>query len=228
MQDKINGVIFDFNGVIINDSWLHEKSWLEVFRELVPNENHSIDSIQKLIHGRINKDIFESIYNKNIPTEEIERLSEFKEQKYRLLFKENLKQVQLDKHTIYLFEYLKNNDVPFTIATASGLSNLKFFFEILSLSNWFDFDKIAYDDGTILGKPEPDIYIKAAKNISTNIENCLVIEDAVSGIKAAHSAGASYIVGFGVSYPHDVLIKHGANIAIQSFSTFPYNKLNEK
>lgn len=62
------------------------------------------------------------------------------------------------------------------------------------MERWFDPEKIVYDDGTLPGKPNPDIYLKAARTIGLAPSRCVVVEDAVSGIEAARRAGAGYIV----------------------------------
>jgi beta-phosphoglucomutase-like phosphatase (HAD superfamily) len=55
-------------------------------------------------------------------------------------------------------------------------------------------DKIIFSDGTIPGKPAPDIYQIAAKRINLAPKDCIVVEDALSGITAAKNAGAGMII----------------------------------
>lgn len=81
-----------------------------------------------------------------------------------------------------------------TIATMSEKPNVDFFIEQFKLEKWFDLDKIVYADGTIPGKPAPDIYIKAAEKLRLATKDCIVVEDAVSGIEAARAAGAGKII----------------------------------
>lgn len=64
-------------------------------------------------------------------------------------------------------------------------------------------------------KPFPDIYIAAAKGIGIPAEHCMVIEDAVSGVKAAKAAGCS-CVGVTSSFPRDVMLQAGADRAVDS------------
>lgn len=73
-------------------------------------------------------------------------------------------------------------------------------------------------DGTIPGKPEPDIYRKAAENISTNIEECAVFEDAKSGIEAARRAGAGRIIGVASMLEEERLFAYGAEATIKNYS----------
>ena len=68
------------------------------------------------------------------------------------------------------------------------------YIEEFKLAKWFDIEKIVYSDGTLRGKPAPDIYIRAAEKIGLKPEECIVVEDAVSGIESARAAGIGKIV----------------------------------
>ena len=86
---------------------------------------------------------------------------------------------------IDFLNYLKENNIPRTIATMSEKDNVDFYIEELKLYQWFDLEKIVYADGTIPGKPAPDIYIKAARMLNLATQDCIVVEDAISGIESA-------------------------------------------
>ena len=73
-------------------------------------------------------------------------------------------------------------------------SNVDFYIKEFNLEKWFDIDKIVYSDGTIKGKPAPDIYEIAAGKLGLKPQECVVVEDAVSGIEAARAAGIGKIV----------------------------------
>ena len=81
-----------------------------------------------------------------------------------------------------------------TIATASGKENVDFYFEHLGLSRWFEYDRVAYNDGKIAGKPAPDIYLKAMSFIARAPSEVIIFEDAVAGICAAENAHAGRII----------------------------------
>ena len=72
--------------------------------------------------------------------------------------------------------------------------NVRFFIKEFNLSKWFDIEKIVYDNGKIKGKPAPDIYLAAAKKLNLLPQECIVVEDALSGIEAAYRAGIGKIV----------------------------------
>ena len=76
----------------------------------------------------------------------------------------------------------------------SEKDNVDFYIKEFDLAKWFDIGKIVYADGTIPGKPAPDIYVKAADKLNLTPQDCIVVEDAVSGIEAARNAGIGKII----------------------------------
>lgn len=187
------GVIFDFNGTLFWDSEKHEKAWKEFSKEIRGYEL-SEKEFKENVHGRTNELILKHIMGDECDSERIEYLSKEKERVYRELCKSDEKTFKLVPGAIELFDYLKKEGIPFTIATASIKDNVDFFIESFGLDKWFDEDKIAYDDGETNSKPDPDIYLKAAARIGVDIKGCIVFEDAISGIKAANNAGAKEII----------------------------------
>ena len=99
--------------------------------------------------------------------------------------------------------YLRDNKIPRTIATASNRMNVDFYIEMLHLERWFDLDKIVYSNGKIPGKPAPDIYEIAAKNLGLIPQECIVIEDALSGIEAAKRANIGKIIAIASREPKE-------------------------
>jgi beta-phosphoglucomutase-like phosphatase (HAD superfamily) len=95
---------------------------------------------------------------------------------------------------VEFLNYIKENNIPRTIATMSEKDNVDFYIEEFKLEQWFDLDKIVYADGTVAGKPAPDIYLKAAQKLNLNPKDCIVVEDAISGIEAARAANIGKII----------------------------------
>ena len=91
-------------------------------------------------------------------------------------------------------EYLKENNIPFCLATGSPLINVNFYFEALGIGRWFSFDNIVYCDGSFPGKPAPDIYKLAADRLGLDTSECAVFEDGTSGILSANAAGVSKVM----------------------------------
>lgn len=96
--------------------------------------------------------------------------------------------------------------------------------ENLNLNKWFDLNKIVFDDGSILGKPEPDIYLKAAAKIGIKAEKCIVVEDAISGIESAYRANIGKIIAIAPKSKHKNLKKlKGVDCVISDFKEFDRN-----
>ena len=76
----------------------------------------------------------------------------------------------------------------------SDKTNVDFYFETFNLANWFEYDKFVYADGIIPSKPAPDIYEIAAKNLNLAPQDCIVVEDAISGINSARDAKIGKII----------------------------------
>lgn len=198
---KISGVIFDFNGTLFWDSDKHELAWRK-FAENLCGRKISDDEFQQYFHGRNNSSIIEYLTGQKPSAETLNQLSEGKEEIYRNLCKQDPDNFKLAPGAIELLDFLSGNNIPMAIATASGATNVEFFIKEFNLRKWFDISKIVFDDGTFKGKPEPDIYLLAADRINVPSNNCLVVEDAISGITAASKANIGKIIAIAPKDKH--------------------------
>ena len=214
-MNSIKGVIFDFNGVLIVDTELHYEAWSQTSLKL---RGYPLSRKEESdMRGRTNRDVFEYVLGREISKEELESLTEEKESIYRNMCLELGEKFKLSQGAIELFEHLSHKNIPFTIATSSEKNNLLFFFKYLHLDTWFKFDLVAYNDGTMASKPAPDIYLRASEKIRLAPAQCLVIEDALAGIRSAHSAGIGYIVALGPKEEHPALLQlEGVRLAIEN------------
>ena len=190
---KYKGIIFDFNGTLFWDSKMHLEAWREYSKKL---RNHAFtdEEMQKYMFGRTNEDIVKYLIGKQPSKELVEKCQNEKESLYREWCKNDKENFKLAKGAIEFLDFLKENKIPRTIATMSEENNVKFFIDGFNLEKWFEPEKIVFDNGKIKGKPEPDIYEIAARNLGLKPEDCIVVEDAISGIESAHRAGIGKIV----------------------------------
>ena len=165
----MKGIIFDFNGTMFQDSHLHEAAWVHMVKKYSKGELTEHD-ISVNLHGRT------------------------KEAYYRELCLERPEELKLTNGLTDVLDTLKENNIPRTIATATVKENLDFYFDIFKLGNWFDINKVVYDNGTFPGKPAPDIFLIASSKLGLDPSECLVVEDAFSGIKAARKANIGKIM----------------------------------
>lgn len=216
----MKGVIFDFNGTMIFDEKFHVASWRQFLEEKI-GRTILDEEFQKHIHG-VNADVtLKYFISDKLGREEIAELTEEKEKIYRKLCLESGEYKLVDGLEKFL-DALKKNKIPTTIATASGWGNLNFFFDNLNLAKWFNIDYVVYDDGTLPGKPAPDMYLKAAEVIGVNNSDCVIFEDSRSGIKAAKSSGAGKVVGLSSMLDEEILLKAGADEVIPDYKNFDF------
>lgn len=186
----MKGVIFDFNGTLYWDTELHYQAWdlfLEKY-EIPMDESEKED----IIIGRNNEYVLDRILPGKLSREEITKFSIEKENIYQeLCLKQKL---QLADGSISLFEFLKKNKIPFTIATGSDLHNVAFYFKYLELGRYFDMSKVIYSDGTIKSKPNPEAFIRALRVLGLKPEEVLIFEDSEPGIQAAENMKAGNII----------------------------------
>ena len=222
---RYKSVIFDFNGTLVFDTANHDRAW-KIITSKYREKPFSDEELEKNIHGRTNKAIFEYIIGRELNAAEVDKFSTEKELIYQKLCRED-KNFRLIRGAEDFLNYLRDNKIPRTIATASNRMNVDFYVEMLHLERWFDLDKIVYDDGTLEGKPSPDIYEKAAKILQTKPEDCIVFEDAILGIESASRAGIGEIIAV-VGDKSKQLSgeeKFGVKARIENFSDFERNKL---
>ena len=185
---KFKGVVFDFNGTLLWDTKYHNQAFdlfLEQHNIVLTDEEKSVK-----IYGKSNADIMRDIFGRPLTDLEIKEFSIEKELIYQELIVDNL---HFAEGAEDLFEYLKAHIIPFCIATSSDFLNVEFYFREMQLERWFSPEWVLFNDGTLKGKPEPDLFLKAAYRLQLNTSELVIFEDSKAGIKAAENAGAGKI-----------------------------------
>jgi beta-phosphoglucomutase len=179
------GVIFDLDGVLIDSAPAHKQSWYD----LAAKEGYQMsDEFFYNTFGMQNYQILPMLAGRDLSTEEIDRLSDWKEQRYREIFSESIKLAQGAER---LFNELKAEGFSLAIGSSTPKANLDFVMEKLKIERYFE--AIVSKENVTRGKPAPDTFLAAAKMLSLKPENCIVIEDSLPGIEAAKAAGMTVI-----------------------------------
>lgn len=182
------GVVFDFNGTLVWDTPYHNRAF-DIFLE---KHNIQLTDEEKTIkiHGKTNPDIMRGIFERELTDKEIVDFSIEKESIYQQLIIDDL---HFADGVVELFDFLKLHNIPFTIATSSDFFNVDFYFHQMNLARWFSPESVVYNDGTLQGKPEPDIFLRAAAKLKLSPSELIIFEDSKAGIVAAERAGAGKI-----------------------------------
>lgn len=183
----IRNVVFDFNGTMIFDNSIQKRAWYKMLKGIL---DRSITESEFAMHvaGRTNQDTFEYFLKIPLSNERLQELSNEKESIYQTLCLEDDEYFRLVRGLPEFLNTCKENDIHLNIATASEIDNVRFFFKYLNLDQWFDIDKVAYNDGNLSGKPAPDIFLKGMQRIMAKPSETAIIEDSKSGLLAAKNA----------------------------------------
>ena len=217
---KFDGIIFDFNGTLVLDDELHFAAFQKYGREDLGLTIEREDYFSNM-HGRPNDRIYESIYKKPIPDELKGKFARRKEEYYLESFKKN--PPPLANGAVVMLDFLKENRIPCAIATSSDLHSVNFFREVFSLDKWFS--HIIYSDGTMRGKPSPDIYLRAGERLGIPMQNLITVEDSLSGAMACKASNAGLVVGICPRGKENFLGKEHTDMVITDFTQFPYKEL---
>ena len=181
----IKGVILDFNGTLYLDHDLNRKAWSDTFNSVRPTDfmvNYDELDRTNTPNDYLLSSAIYRFFNIEANDTMINTLSDNKEKEYRDLAIK-LGRNKLIDGTEEFLNYLKNNNIPYCIASMAPRFNFDFYLDYLHLDRWFTYNNIIYDNGTYNDKNSQ--IIDAAKVLKLKPKDCLIIEDTPSNIEKA-------------------------------------------
>ena len=181
-KQQIKGILFDMDGLILDTEKLYCRFWQEAARVL----GYPMTMEQALGMRSLNRYAGEaklkSYFGEGISYTEV------REKRSELMDAFVEKEGVTTKPGIWeLLAFLQENQIRTAIATSSPIGRTKKYLSSVHLEN--EFDAIVSGYMVEHGKPEPDIYVYAARQLGLKPENCIVLEDSPAGILAAYRAG---------------------------------------
>jgi len=206
-SDRRMGVIFDLDGVLADTGWAHKQSWFD----LAEKEGFSMtDEFFYSTFGMQNYQIIPMLLNRDASGDQINRLADWKEQRYREIIAEKLAPSEGAKS---LLRDLKNEGFLLAVGSSAPRANLELVLSRTELLDYFD-ACVAGQDVTN-GKPAPDTFLKAAEKLSLEADSCVVVEDAVQGVEAGKAAGMQVVA---VTTTRSRADLHRADIIVDSLA----------
>lgn len=205
---KIKAVIFDLDGVIVDTVPAHYVAWKSIADELgIPFDKKENEQLKGVSRIESMKKIL-ALGNISKTENEILELT----QKKNKIYVDIISQMTPDDILPCVKEFLallEKSGIPKAIGSAS--KNTPTILKAVGLDGRFD----CIVDGNVVekSKPDPEVFLKGAIGLGVSPENCVVFEDAISGVKAA-KAGGMYCIGVGKA---EVL--HEADLIVPDMTT---------
>lgn len=180
-QSRIEALIFDMDGVLIDSEPVHLLAYQKFFREygvVYTQDDNSQFLGQKDIEIAVNL-----IARHNLPLTK-EQFVAKKEEAFQSLIVAN---PVAREGLIETLEAARRLHLKLAVASSATLGSIDLIVKVLDIRNYFD--NLTSGDEVQNGKPAPDVYLLAAERLCVPAENCLVIEDTDAGVQAAKSAG---------------------------------------
>lgn len=208
-------ILLDMDGVVVDNIQYHREAWKQFCKKYA--FAFSDELFANFINGRVSKDIMEYFFGQALTQAEIDRYTEEKKSIYRALYRPYL---QPTKGLMAFLQALQQQGVRFGLGSSAPDENVNFILDGLGIRPYLD--AIVNASMVSKGKPDPEIYLKAADQLEVNPSSCIVIEDALSGIKAGKNAGMKVI---GMATTHDREALKQADLVVPDFTPLNFSTL---
>lgn len=177
------GFIFDLDGVIVDTAKYHYLAWKKLANDLgfefTKEQNEMFKGVSRKRCLEILLDIGEiDATQEQFDTWMVEKNIDYLE------YIEKMDESEILPDVTKILDYLKDKEQPIALGSAS--KNAKPILEKVGLLSYFD--TIVDGNNVTKAKPDPEVFLIAAKQLGVNPEDCIVFEDAVAGIEAANRA----------------------------------------
>lgn len=209
-------IIFDMDGVLADTGSIHFESWVKLAKEI------GYDFPKKLFDktfGQQSPTIVRMLVDPDVEESKISEWATLKEEYYREMVQDKL--VPLPG-VIDLLKDLKNNGFKIAVGSSGPPENVELLLNALEIKNFFEVVISAAQ--VTRGKPEPDVFLIAAKELNVKPKNSIVIEDAPVGIEAARRAGMK-VIALTTTHNKEELVN--ADIIVRDLSFIGLKEIKE-
>ncbi len=207
------GVIFDMDGTLIESTEGDYLAWKRLFADY--QKPLSYEDYFPLLGAKSTV----VVQSRLLLNEEETKVALAKKLRY---FTEIISSngIQPVPFAVKLLEQLGQYDLKIALATSSRREKMKMVLKLTGLLPYFKV--IVTGEEVSKSKPSPDIFLTAAEKLELQPDQCLVIEDAVNGVKAAKNAGMKCIA---ITTTHSAEMLHQADLIIHTYEALNFEKL---
>ncbi len=196
----IESVVFDMDGVLFDTEKVCLDVWYQIGKEM-NIADIGIDVTKCVgLNSNDTRQFFLNQYGIEFPYDEFrDRSSQLF---HKILDTEGL---PIKPGVIELLNFLQDNNYKIALATSTNKANVMKYLDEAGITHYFQ--TIVTGDMVVHGKPDPEIYLKACKELESPPELSIAIEDSPNGLKSAYSAGMKPIMVPDLIKPTDELKK---------------------
>ncbi|MDD5795335.1 MAG: HAD family phosphatase [Oscillospiraceae bacterium] len=178
----IKGAVFDMDGLMFDTEKLVYQAWQRVMDS--NGYDYDFEIYKKTVGRRTaeTRKFYEELYG-----------GEFDYQRLRneanVFFRDDIETngVPLKKGLVNILEYLKTHNIKIALATSTSSATAMGLLEKANVKQYFD--RFVCGNMVKNGKPHPEVFLTAAKELCLKPESCIALEDSINGIKSAYNAG---------------------------------------
>jgi beta-phosphoglucomutase len=177
------GIIFDLDGVIVDTAKYHYLAWKKLANQLGFEFTKNQNELFKGVSRKVCLEILLEIGKVSATKEQFDIWMVEKNLDY-LKYIENMDASEILPDVPKILQFLKENKIPIALGSAS--KNARPILEKVGLLPYFD--AIVDGNNVTKAKPDPEVFLLAAKQLGVSAHDCVVFEDAVAGVEAANAA----------------------------------------
>jgi beta-phosphoglucomutase len=204
----LGGVIFDMDGVLIDSHPAHKAAWRRFLQDV--GKEVSDSELDFVLDGRKRQDILRH-YLGDLISGQLSEYGRIKDAHFLAI----ADSVQVVEGLPAFLTRLESSAIPKAVATSATEFRARDMLERLNLTPRFA--ALITSNDVVNGKPDPAVFRLAAARLGKDSAELLVVEDAVSGVKAAKSAGMKCL-GIGSGQHAHRLVDAGAELAVPNFT----------
>ncbi len=211
----LSGVVFDLDGVIVDSHPAHKQAWRMFLASL--GQSVSESDLEFIFEGHRRREILVHFLG-NLSELEIEEYGSKKDE----FFRKACSLPEPVDGSIEFIKKLEKTGLSIAVATAASRQRAHWTLDQLKITDYFEV--VVTGDDVVQSKPDPAIYRLAAYRLSISPECLFAVEDSVSGVRSAKSAGLSCL-GIGVGTNVRPLIQAGADRVLPNLTNLSVKEL---
>ena len=235
-RSRFDGLIFDLDGVVTQTAKVHATAWKDMFDRFLKERagggdfepfdieedylayvdgKPRFDGVRSFLESR-DIDLPFGFADDPPANETICGLGNRKNRMFRELLKEG--NVEVYQSSVDLIMNLSHRG--YKVAVASSSRNCTEVLEAAGIADLFDtqVDGIDIESLDLKGKPDPDMFLEAARRLGIDPRRCVVLEDAISGVQAGRSGGFGLVIGVDRHNQRKALKEAGADLVVGDLS----------